>query len=175
MVEYRATTDKTTACNLAHHSYFNLAGHNAGDIKGHEVTIAAKTYTPGDETLIPTGKIEPVAGTPFDFTKAKAIGTDLEKAGGKPVGFDLNFVLDKGTSAKPEPAAKVVEPKSGRTLEVFTTEPGLQFYTGNFLDGTNTGKGGRGVQAVQRVLPGAAEVPRLDQQAGVEGQVERRS
>lgn len=142
VIEYRATTDKTTVCNLAHHSYFNLAGHNGGDIKGHEVTIAAKTYTPGDETLIPTGKIEPVAGTAFDFTKAKAVGTDLEKAGGKPVGFDLNYVLDKGSSAKPELAARVVEPKSGRVLEVFTTEPGLQFYTGNFLDGTNTGKGG---------------------------------
>jgi aldose 1-epimerase len=142
VIDYRATTDKTTICNLAHHSYFNLAGHNAGDIKGHEVTIAAKTYTPGDETLIPTGKIEPVAGTPFDFTKAKLIGTDLEKAGGKPVGFDLNYVLDKGTSARPELAAKVIEPKSGRTLEVLTTEPGLQFYTGNFLDGSNKGKGG---------------------------------
>ena len=142
VIEYRATTDKTTVCNLAHHSYFNLAGHNGGDIKGHEVTIAAKTYTPGDETLIPTGKIEPVAGTAFDFTKAKAVGTDLEKAGGKPIGFDLNYVLDKGSSAKPELAARVVEPKSGRVLEVFTTEPGLQFYTGNFLDGTNTGKGG---------------------------------
>jgi aldose 1-epimerase len=142
VIEFRATTDKTTICNLAHHSYFNLAGHNSGDVKGHEVTIAAKTYTPGDDTLIPTGKIEPVAGTPFDFTKPKLIGTDLEKAGGKPVGFDLNYVLDKGNSAKPEPAAKVLEPKSGRVLEVFTTEPGLQFYTGNFLDGSNTGKGG---------------------------------
>jgi aldose 1-epimerase len=142
VVDYRATTDKTTACNLAHHSYFNLAGHNGGDVKGHEVTIAAKNYTPGDETLIPTGKIEPVAGTAFDFTKAKAIGTDLEKAGGKPVGFDLNYVLDKGSSARPELAARVVEPKSGRVLEVFTTEPGLQFYTGNFLDGSNKGKGG---------------------------------
>ena len=142
VIEYRATTDKTTVCNLAHHSYFNLAGHNSGDIKGHEATIAAKNYTPGDETLIPTGKIEPVTSTPFDFTKAKAIGTDLEKAGGKPVGFDLNYVLDKGGTARPELAAKVVEPKSGRTLEVFTTEPGLQFYTGNFLDGSNKGKGG---------------------------------
>jgi aldose 1-epimerase len=142
VIDYRATTDKTTLCNLAHHSYFNLAGHASGDIKGHEVTIAAKNYTPADETLIPTGKIAPVAGTPFDFTKPKAIGVDLEKAGGKPVGYDLNYALDKGLTARPELAAKVTEPKSGRTLSIFTTEPGLQFYTGNFLDGSNKGKGG---------------------------------
>ncbi len=142
VVDFRATTDKTTICNLAHHSYFNLAGHNAGDIKGHVAEFAAKNYTPADETLIPTGKIAPVAGTPFDFTKAKAMGQDLEKAGGKPVGFDLNFALDKGQTERPQFAARVTEPKSGRTLEVSTTEPGLQFYTGNFLDGTNVGKGG---------------------------------
>ncbi|MBY0458565.1 MAG: galactose mutarotase [Gemmataceae bacterium] len=142
VIDFRATTNKTTICNLAHHSYFNLAGHNSGDIKGHELTLAAKNYTPGDETLVPTGKIIPVAGTAFDFTKAKSIGADLEKVGGKPVGFDLNFVLDKGATAKPELAARVVEPKSGRVMEVLTTEPGLQFYTGNFLDGTNKGKGG---------------------------------
>lgn len=142
VVDYRATADKPTLCNLAHHSYFNLAGHNGGDILGHEVQIFAKNYTPGDDTLIPTGKIDPVAGTPFDFTKPKAIGKDLKAAGGMPVGFDLNYVLDKGTTGKPELAARVTEPKSGRVLEVLTTEPGLQFYTGNFLDGTNVGKGG---------------------------------
>ena len=142
VIDYRATTTKTTLCNLAHHSYFNLGGHASGDIKGHEVMIAAKNYTPADATLIPTGKIEPVAGTPFDFTKPKAIGTDLAKAGGKPVGFDLNFVLDKGTTPRPELAARVTEPKSGRVMEVYTTEPGLQFYSGNFLDGKNVGKGG---------------------------------
>jgi aldose 1-epimerase len=142
VIDYRATTDKTTICNLAHHSYFNLAGHNAGPIAGHEAEFAAKNYTPGDDTLIPTGKVAPVEGTPFDFTKKKAMGKDLEKAGGKPVGFDLNYVLDKGVTERPEFAARVTDPKSGRTLEVFTTEPGLQFYTGNFLDGTNVGKGG---------------------------------
>lgn len=142
VVDYRATTDKPTVCNLAHHSYFNLAGHNSGDILGHVAEFAAKNYTPADDTLIPTGKIAPVAGTPFDFTKPKAIGQDLKKAGGDPVGYDLNYVLDKGQTERPEFAARVTEPKSGRTLEVLTTEPGLQFYTGNFLDGTNTGKGG---------------------------------
>jgi aldose 1-epimerase len=142
VIDYRATTDKTTLCNLAHHSYFNLAGHNSGTILDQEAQFAAKKYTPSDETLITTGKIEPVAGTPFDFTKPKTMGKDLEKAGGKPVGFDLNYVLDKGNTDRPELCAWVIDPKSGRVLEVFSTEPGLQFYTGNFLDGTNVGKGG---------------------------------
>jgi aldose 1-epimerase len=142
VVDYRATTDKPTVCNLAHHSYFNLAGHNSGDILGHVVQIDAKDYTPADETLVPSGKIAPVAKTPFDFTKDKPIGKDLKEAGGDPVGFDLNYVLDKGTTERPEFAAAVFEPKSGRTLVVLTTEPGLQFYTGNFLDGKTTGKGG---------------------------------
>src|SRR5207248_872433 len=107
VIEYRATTDKPTLCNLAHHSYFNLAGHNSGDVLGHKVQIFAKNYTPADDTLIPTGKIEPVAGTPFDFTQPKEIGKDLQKTGGKPVGYDLNFVLDKGTTERPELAARV--------------------------------------------------------------------
>ena len=142
VIDYRATTDKTTICNLAHHSYFNLAGHNSGTVLEQELEVGAKNYTPSDDTMIPTGKVAPVADTPFDFTKTKGMGKDLEKAGGKPVGFDLNYVLDKGQTSQPQFAARVTDPKTWRTLEVLTTEPGLQFYTGNFLDGTNTGKGG---------------------------------
>lgn len=140
-VEYHATTDKTTVCNLAHHSYFNLGGHNSGDILGHEVEIFAKNYTPTDETLIPTGKISPVAGTPFDFTKPTTIGARIKQIDAKPQGYDLNYVLDGKPGGEPFLAARVTEPKSGRVLEVFTNEPGLQFYSGNFLDGTNIGKG----------------------------------
>ena len=142
VVDFRATTDKTTICNLAHHSYFNLAGHNSGTILDQEAEFNAKNYTPADDTLIPTGKIAPVEGTPFDFTKAKAMGKDLEKAGGKPGGFDLNYVIDAASPEFAGYAGKVTDPKSGRTLKVITSEPGLQFYTGNFLDGSNTGKGG---------------------------------
>lgn len=142
VIDFRATTDKPTICNLAHHSYFNLAGHDAGPVTDHLVEIAAKEYTPADESLIPTGQIAPVAGTPFDFTRPKPIKQDLEKAGGKPVGYDLNYVLDKGQTDRPEFAARVTEPRTGRVLLVYTTEPGLQFYTGNFLDGSHVGKGG---------------------------------
>ena len=144
VVGFHATTDKPTVCNLAHHSYFNLAGHNGGDILGHQLQVMAKNYTPTDDTLIPTGKIDPVAGSPFDFTTPKPIGKELKQAGGTApaIGYDLNFVLDKGSTPKPELAARVTEPKSGRVLEVLTTEPGVQFYTGNFLDGSNVGKGG---------------------------------
>ncbi len=140
VIDYRATTDKPTLCNLAHHSYFNLAGHDRGDILGHEAEFAARHYTASDENLIPTGKIVAVAGTPFDFTRRKPIRRDFDQLTGKPVGYDLNFVLDKGPTERPEFAARIVEPNSGRVLEVYTTEPGIQFYTGNFLDGTIRGK-----------------------------------
>jgi aldose 1-epimerase len=138
-ISFAGTTDKATPVNIAHHSYFNLAG--TGDILGHEMQILADKYTPADATLIPTGKIEPVKGTPLDFTKPKLIGKDMGELKTDPVGYDHNFVLN-GCDKKPFLAARVKDPKSGRVMEVLTTEPGVQFYTGNFLDGKVKGKGG---------------------------------
>ncbi len=144
-IEYTAVTDAPTPVNLTNHSYFNLRGHNAGDILGHELTLFADRFTPVDATLIPTGEVRLVAGTPFDFRTATAIGarihdTDEQLKLGK--GYDHNFVLDAEAKGRFVQAASVREPQTGRIVEVWTTEPGVQFYCGNFLDGTNVGKGG---------------------------------
>jgi aldose 1-epimerase len=144
-IQYEATTDKDTVLNITNHSYFNLAGQANGDILRHQMLIDADKFTPVDATLIPTGEIRPVEGTPFDFRKATPIGARIDAkdqqiaSGG---GYDHNFVLN-GQAGTLRRAARVVEPTSGRVLEVFTTEPGVQFYTGNFLDGSLKGKGGR--------------------------------
>ena len=140
-IEYTATTDKATPINLSNHSYFNLAGRTTEPVLGHELMLAADHYTPVDETLMPTGEIAPVAGTPLDFTKPTDIGARIKELKGEPTGYDHNFVLNSGGKSLAL-AVRVYEPKTGRVMELSTTEPGVQFYTGNFLDGTITGKDG---------------------------------
>ena len=137
-VFFEATTDKVTLVNVAQHTYWNLAGHDSGTILDHELALHAARYTPGDP--VPTGEVKPVKGTPFDFTVAKRIGKDLRAAAGNPVGYDLNFIID-GEPGKRRPVARLKDPRSGRVLTLESDQPGVQFYTGNFLDGTSKGKG----------------------------------
>jgi len=169
-IDFDATSDAPTVVNMTNHAIFNLAGEGSPDgVLGHRLTIPASRFTPVDATLIPTGELKPVAGTVFDFTRGRLLadgirdGHDPQIVVGR--GYDHNFVLDAGLTREPKLAARLEHPASGRVLEVLTTDPGLQVYTGNFLDGTLVGKGGRlyrmgdGVALEPQKFPNAPNQP----------------
>ena len=161
-VEMQATTDKTTLVNMAHHSYWNLGGHDSGTILDHELTLYADRYTPGTP-MVPDGRIRPVEGTPFDFTSAKAVGKELKQVGGTPTGYDHNFVVN-GEPNQLRPVARLADPRSGRGMTLSADQPGVQFYTGNFLDGSSRGKDATYVQYAglcleTQTFPNAINVP----------------
>ena len=147
IVDYEATTDKATPINLSQHTYWNLHGDGRGDILDHVLTLDADAFTPVDSTLIPTGEIAPVSGTPFDFRTATRVGARIDASHAQlrfGRGYDHNWVIKgTGSSRAPVHVARLADPSSGRVLDVATTEPGIQFYSGNFLDGTLKGKGGK--------------------------------
>lgn len=145
-IDYHATTDKPTIVNISNHTYWNLDGEGSGSVLDDVLTIPANHFTPVDATLIPTGEIRAVAGTDFDFRLGKAIGRDI-RDGKEPQllrgrGYDMNWVISRKKAAKPRLVARVEDPNSGRVLNLFSAQPGLQFYSGNFLDGTSVGKAG---------------------------------
>jgi aldose 1-epimerase len=161
-VDMEATTDQTTVVNMAHHSYWNLGGHNSGTILDHELTLSADQYTPGTP-MVPDGKVASVKGTPFDFTRAKPIGRELKQTGLTPIGYDHNFVVS-GDAGQLRPVARLEDPTSGRVLTLSADQPGVQFYTGNFLDGTAKGKNATYVQHAglcleTQAFPNAINVP----------------
>jgi aldose 1-epimerase len=162
-VEMRATTDAVTLVNIVHHTYWNLAGHASGPITDHALSIFAESYTPGDP-IVPTGEVAPVRGTAFDFNSPKRVGQDLTAAGGDPIGYDHNFVIDGQPDAL-RPVARLADPKSGRVLSLEANQPGLQFYSGNYLDGAIRGKRGApyarnaGLCLETQAFPNAINVP----------------
>lgn len=167
VITMRATTDRPTVVNMAHHTYWNLGGHGSGSIEDHELLLHADLYTPSapvpNADPVPRGAVEPVAGTPFDFRVEKRIGQDLRAAGGSPPGFDHNWVV-RGEADQLRPVARVRDPKSGRVLELSGNQPGVQFYAGKFLDGSLHGKGATyeqyaGLCLETQKFPNAVNVP----------------
>lgn len=142
-IDYTAQTDKATPINLTNHTYWNLADAGKSDVLGHRLTLNAERYLPVDATMIPTGELKNVQGTPMDFTREASIGSRIDEVGGDPGGYDHCYVLDKKPGQGLSLAARLAEPKSGRVMEVYTTEPAIQLYTGNFLDGTLHSRGAK--------------------------------